>query len=338
MTTRFPAYKKVRENGRASKHFEFDPDLFPIEVPKEFQDENLSQLVIPPILRSKFDQHSITRLGHLHGMKPEDLLGWEGFGSICLGALCGLLAPMRDGKITKLPLPRSETLRMSDLSPEVLDFDFEKLNLSTLFKSHIRTQLSISKVSDFLQAYERGKLSRPYFGSAAIEQVYAEIATLAEIGGQRYLAEVSLECRSFLQLVDVIKSKLPPREQVIFDHRFCPLNCKLITLEALGHKLDLTRERVRQIEKTLVKQLQSGSLREVGWLVRRKVIALFGPSTRRLDFQSLLAKDFFAGIGCTASTTPAPFVFLDMVFYSTFIIDNSGVSLNDAIHRGRNFT
>jgi hypothetical protein len=330
--------RKVRENNRSSKQYEFDPDLFPIRIPPEFYDEQLSQLVIPPILRSKFDQHSITRLGHLDGMTRDQLLAWPGFGWTFLGALCHMLSSMKVGQLKRLPLPKSETIRASELPHEVLEFDFEMLNLSTLFKSHIRNQLGVRTVSSFLQAYESGKLSRPYFGGTAIEQAYREIATLEEIGSERYIKEVSLESRSFLQLIEAIRERLSPRERIIFDHRFCPLTDDLLTLEVLGRQLDLTRERVRQIEKALVKQLQSGLLRELGWLVRRKVIALFAPQIDRLDFHTLLDNSFFAGCPWTTTSTPAPFVFLDMVFYSTFSVDKSSVSLNEAIQRRRNFT
>jgi hypothetical protein len=338
MRNKFSAFKKLRQNARSPVHFEFDPSLFPIKVPTQFHDEILSRIVIPSILRNRFDIHCITRLGQLDGMNSGQFLAWPGFGQVCLGALCSLLVSLRNNKLIRIPLPKSETVEMFDLPHDVLAFEFGNLNLSTPIRSHIGLQLGIRTVSDFLLAYENGKLSRPYFGTVAIEQVYEEIATLAEIGTGRYLAEISLETRTFVQLVQEIRNKLSAREQVIFDHRLCPLDRDIQTLEILGKRLDLTRERVRQIEKTLICRFQSGSLREFGWLVRRKVIALFAPCTTRLDFHTLLASPFFVGVRWTLSSTPAPFVFLDMVFYSTFNVGNDTISLNQTIQRRRNFT
>ena len=338
MVTRFPAFTKVREGRTPRESFAYDEGLFPIRIPTELHGEQIAQLAIPPILRNKFDQHLFTRLGQLEGMTPDQFLLWQGFGGTCLKSLCHMLASLNTGGIPKLPSAEYDSLSKSQLPADVLEFAFDKLNVPILLKTQLRNEFGIQRVSHFIDAYETGKLSRPNLGTKTLEQIWAQVAVLANTGAGTYLKEISLDSRTFLEIIQLIREKLSSREQVIFDHRFCPLNVEFLTLEVLGKQLDLTRERIRQIEKGLVKGFQSGTLREFGWLIRRQTLELFEPSIQQLGFEALLNNTFFSGVPSNDPTMPAAFVFLDRVFYSTFTVKKDTVTINQQVQRRRNFT
>lgn len=338
MKTRFSAFRRIRVSRKPLEVFQHDASLFPIRIAADVQNESIAQLAIPSLLKNKFNQNAITRLGQLDGMTPEQLLSLRGFGPTCLKVLSQMLIVLRDGKLSKLPATEYKTLSKLEFTPDVLAFQFDKINMPTLFKSQLRGQFHIQTVSDFIGAFESGELSKRYVGSKIFSQVWPEIALLVERGTSTYLKEVSLDSRTFLEIVQIIKNKLSQREHLIFQHRLCPIQCEVLTRDELGKELGLTRERIRQIETRLVKQFQIGKLREIGWLIRRKTLEIFTPPVSQLGFHELLNSVFFAGVQWRDSSVPAPIVFLDRVFYPTFTIDKSSVSLNKTIQRQRNFT
>lgn len=316
------------------KRIEFDPALFPVDIPTEIEDELLPNLQIPGILKNRFAQNSVTHLAHLRGLTPEEFLGWRGFGSTCMQALCSLLANARTGNIAKSLSARYEALSRNSLLPDILSFPFHKLNITSLLRSQLRHEFDINTVVDFLDAFEAEKFSRPGWGTRTCELVLAEIATLDRLGAEKYLSDVSLDTRSFLEIIHLIRQRLPSRELVILDHRFFPADGQFVTLDVLGHRLKLTRERVRQLEKALVRSFQSGKLREMGWLIRRKTLELFKEGVQEMRFEALLVDRFFAGVPITNYKGFAAFVFLDRVFYSTFTVKDDKSVLNKRVkHR-----
>ncbi len=122
------------------------------------------------------------------------------------------------------------------------------------------------------------------------------------------------------------------RDQTIFDHRLCPITVGFFTLQQTGEQLDLTRERVRQLEKEIVKQFRKGSLREFGWMIHRKSIDILKSSLLQLTLGEFLRHDFLTGI--PPNDSPAPILFLDRIFDDTFRIDENYISLRETIDRG----
>jgi len=56
--------------------------------------------------------------------------------------------------------------------------------------------------------------------------------------------------------MDKALGQLPPRERRILELRFGLKDNKILTLEQLGKKFHLSRERIRQLEKRAQKRLQ----------------------------------------------------------------------------------
>jgi RNA polymerase sigma factor (sigma-70 family) len=346
MAMRFPAFKQIRTRKRKTviklvrvDSEEYDRSLFPVTIPSALQGELITGLNVPSILRNKFDQQGIARLGQLQGLEASTFLSWRGFGPTCFSALCIFVRSIRSGEINRLPSPESElTTTTENLSSDILSFPLDKLNLSTLLKSQFKSQFRIETVQDFLNAYDHGRLARPGIGTKMLQQIFAEIESLTKRGSQNYLEQITLENQSFLRLIVLAKEKLTKREQIIFDHRFVPLEGANLTLEALAQQFGLTRERVRQIEKGLVTKFQSGTLREFGWAIRRKAIELFKQPDNEFTFDQFMASDFFNGYSQTDSKVPAPVMFLDKVFYGTFTIDKKKILLTETTRRKLHLT
>ena len=64
------------------------------------------------------------------------------------------------------------------------------------------------------------------------------------------------------ELVDEILAALPERERQVACHRYGLYGCRVETLEALGTARNVTRERIRQIQKRFVRRLQTNPLRD----------------------------------------------------------------------------
>ena len=65
----------------------------------------------------------------------------------------------------------------------------------------------------------------------------------------------------FQGLRDALES-LPPRESVVLQLRYGLVDAKVYTLEEVGRKLGVTRERARQIEAQAIRRLQNPEIRQ----------------------------------------------------------------------------
>jgi RNA polymerase primary sigma factor len=70
----------------------------------------------------------------------------------------------------------------------------------------------------------------------------------------------SLEVRRMIELLDVLE----PRERKILRMRYGLDNGKPMTLKAIGERIGLTRERVRQMEQEALRRLRATMAREFG--------------------------------------------------------------------------
>ena len=222
-----------------------------------------------------------------------------------------------------------ESLFNSPLVSDLKNFRLDKLNIPVSLKSQFRSDLGIQTVSQFMNTFHPVNPPLIGFGPKLLQAVCQEITILSEIGRTRYLAEVSLETKTFSQLTKVISKCLPPREGLIFDHRLCPLDSDFRSLQQLGNQLRLSRERVRQIENDFIHQFSRGPLRDFGSIIHRKTIECFTPPSQLISFEALLHYPFFAGIAWDRSSTPVPFFFLEKVFPLTFTLIHDFVKLKE---------
>lgn len=229
-----------------------------------------------------------------------------------------------------------EAVASSKLQDDGLDFPIRKLNAPLSVTSRLRLELGLLTVSQFISAFKPGTPPRIGFGPKLLQPLWREIHSLASIGSARYLKEVSFEHRTFLQLIHIVRKQLPPREGLIFDHRLFPRNGQPSTLQKLGTQLRLTRERIRQVEKLLIQEFHTGTLRDFGFIIQRNSLACFKPIDIPLPFHALLANPFFSDVQINQSSTPTPILFLSKVFPSTFVVDERTISVSHGIRRRYN--
>lgn len=59
-----------------------------------------------------------------------------------------------------------------------------------------------------------------------------------------------------LKKLRIVVGQLTPQQQEVLKHRWGLYFCEILTLEETGKKLNVSRERIRQIEESLVKKTQ----------------------------------------------------------------------------------
>ena len=137
----------------------------------------------------------------------------------------------------------------------------------------------LSKVNKIIERYqnEKGDIPRPeYIGEqlgmkpnkvVLLQNEFQDIVSLSEsIGDNIYLEDVigqenDLETEiikkdQIIEIYDLLESALNEREKEILEMRYGLGESKIFTLKEIGIKLNITRERVRQIEKKAIVKLK----------------------------------------------------------------------------------
>lgn len=199
MKNRFSAFKRIRPHKpRSSKNASrvdmsfYNRSLFPVNIDPRIRGMLINSTTIPQILLHIFDQHGITYIGQLQGLKASAFCSWYGVGAKYFKALCSFLDSLLSDEVKKLYLQESEqAIRTANLPTEILVFPIEKLNIPTLVKSHLKTQIGLETVQDFLNEYENGRLFRPVIGLRTVQFVFKEIVTLCKISPENYSGNVN---------------------------------------------------------------------------------------------------------------------------------------------------
>ena len=137
----------------------------------------------------------------------------------------------------------------------------------------------LSKVNKIIDSYqnENGDIPSPeYIGEqlgmkpnkvVLLQNEFQDIVSLSEsIGDNIYLEDVigqenDLETEiikkdQIIEIYDLLESALNEREKEILEMRYSLGESKIFTLKEIGIKLNITRERVRQIEKKAIVKLK----------------------------------------------------------------------------------
>ncbi|MBU0519667.1 hypothetical protein KJ564_12115, partial [bacterium] len=275
-----------------SQHSE---NIFPIKIPEYLINKNIADLNIPTRLEFQFQDHRIKKLGQLNGMTADDFLAWRGFGNQLLNHLILMVLSIpkiehvNPNRINLLHLRRKPSI---DLSESVFEFPFKHLSLPVALKTDLLNNLDIDTVSDFVQECINGKLST--LSIRDIIAIWQEVILLIENGCVCYTKDISVEPDDFLELIERLRYSLNDREKYVFDHRIFPYRNELESLEEVGEQFNLTRERVRQIEKKTIKNIRLGKHRKYYWLVRRKILDTFQADSDFLKYDELFETDFFS--------------------------------------------
>ncbi len=338
---KFTHFKRLRDNGNGKgikllqprpknqgvRSVDYDPSLFPINLPLEHLEERFDNIEVPDILRNKFYNQGLRRLGELQGLLPVNILAWPRFGANYFRVFCEFLSQLRKKGPTKLSVPILEKMHKQDFQNDTLKFQIDKLNLPIILKLRLYNQFGALTIGEFLDGLEKEKLPKKIVGLNALRLIGHELTILESVGSQRYLAEYSLEEKSFLNLIEISKERMNWIEKVVFDTRFLTIENDIPSLAEIARNVNVSIEGVWRVEKKLIKRFQNGNLKEIGSMIRRRTIEVFKSTHLVLSFESFLSDGFFTGITPSEAPLPPPINFLDKVFHATFNIGRKGISL-----------
>ena len=156
------------------------------------------------------------------------------------------------GKTIRLPVHQVESLNKLNIAQrkfenENLDYTDEDLSAET--------GLSVEKIKD-IKAYDRGivSLSTPV-GEEKDSTIEDFIPDLVNDGPEQQVVNIDMRDK----ILYVLKKKLTERERRVIIERFGLFNSKGKTLEEVGQEMEVTRERVRQIESKALSKLRRPS-------------------------------------------------------------------------------
>ena len=213
---------------------------FVVSVAKQYQNQGLS---LPDLINEgnlgliraaqKFDE---TR-----GFKFISYAVWWSRQSI-------LQALAEQSRIVRLPLNQVGSL--NKITKEMSRFEQENERRPSTEELAARLDMDVSKVSDTLQGSGRHiSVDAPF--------VEGEDNSLLDVlsNDDSPMADASLNRESLSKEVDRALKQLVDRERDILK-MFFGIGCQEMTLEEIGEKFDLTRERVRQIKEKAIRRLK----------------------------------------------------------------------------------
>jgi hypothetical protein len=124
----------------------------------------------------------------------------------------------------------------------------------------------------------------------------------------------------FLQIINIIRFGLNETKREIFDYRIFPQG-KILTLEVLGVRLNLTRERVRQIEKIILTKIRHETYYPAVYFRRRVRDIYQRKGVRKLLWEELLSDPFFYGLENKGEESSSLEYFIQKVFPEAFKIE-----------------
>jgi len=156
------------------------------------------------------------------------------------------------GRKDSIPIPLHQARRIDDIKKAQSDYEQKHNRLPTIEELCKETKLGRRAVVTAMQM--------PYIHSS-LDQVVVNnnggIKTKGEniISGKE-LPETEVERKSLEEMLEELFLQITPREEQILKMRFGFNGGKGMTLEEIGKKYGITRERIRQIERDALKRLK----------------------------------------------------------------------------------
>ena len=159
-----------------------------------------------------------------------------------------LQALAEQSRIVRLPLNQVGSL--NKITKEMARFEQENERRPSTEELAQRLDMSVDKISDAIQVS-----GRPISGDAPF--VEGEDNSLLDVlaNDDSPMADADLNKESLSKEVDRALKQLYDREREILK-MFFGIGCQEMTLEEIGAKFDLTRERVRQIKEKAIRRLK----------------------------------------------------------------------------------
>lgn len=122
--------------------------------------------------------------------------------------------------------------------------------VDTIIRNYAKNEDEYDRLKDVLNMRSVGSLSLPIMKN---EDTMVELIDL--IPGEEDVEGTAVDNLAGVQLDEYMHKMLKPQEYDIIRRRFGFINGEIYTLEALGNEYNLTKERIRQIEKKALGKL-----------------------------------------------------------------------------------
>ena len=240
-----------------------------IVVPKSIENFSVKALPLSVRLANVLGKLNIVTFGDFENRSFAEIKNVGGCGHKTIDELKVFVDKLQDenwvGEITtkyqnhKIFLDEKQNII---ILPEVSDVPISSFTLSTRL-TNVFQNLNVRKLGDLNSFSIQDIKKTKNFGKRTLEELGSFILRLEKASTPQDLIEVSsreipdeIDLNSLLGFINVFLEKLPERERAIFVERFGGgTNGKISTLENLGEKFAVTRERIRQIESKIYKQL-----------------------------------------------------------------------------------
>jgi hypothetical protein len=150
-----------------------------------------------------------------------------------------------------------------------LDADIDVLDLSVRATNVLRN-LRVQRVGELINASKTAMLQEANCGRKTVKEIEARLFEYLESGGlANFNIRGDVQMLGSRALIDKLLSHVPERDRKVLSDRYGLWDGIAETLEDIGDKLGLTRERIRQIEAKSLNRLR----RIVGSSLREFIIA-----------------------------------------------------------------
>jgi len=240
-------------------------------LPERLLDTKLSRLGgLGTRARNVFERRLLHTIRDLIGMRDEEFVLWRGFGSGCLRTLKAALSGLADvdSRVGR-PEDHSDIRRAIDALPVgARGLPITRLKGLPRRAENALTRHGAQVVGDIRSWTDEQMLDWPNFGTTtlaalrdSIQDLKARIAGIpdAESMATDAMLRRMVTDRPLLDHIDEARARMSDTEALIFDQRTIAPG-EAAKLQRLGDQLDLSRERVRQIENTVCRGLDTEGL------------------------------------------------------------------------------
>jgi hypothetical protein len=246
------------------------PALETIFIPEQARGRPVSSFRLSVRLQHVFGQKGFCLIGDLHGLAFSEFQKYSNCGRKSVNELRELVRALQRGEdiyrtersaVQKaVPALVAGTLFVPSSVQVVSPFD---LPLSVRLEGVLRHR-KVSSLGDLHGIAVTDLRDTPNCGKKTIEELVGLIERVAkgEFKSQTE-SDVPWNPVELLRILDSLIALLPTREHEVLVFRFGGDGSSVLTLEEVGTKFGLTRERIRQISRLAVTRLQKGGSRRL---------------------------------------------------------------------------
>jgi hypothetical protein len=241
------------------------PETERIIIPRERRKDPIPFARISARLAHLFTTHKLAAFGDLHGLSFEEFYKFRNCGAATFDELLQLLETLETGK-QPLQVSQSGAILVDPVKgdcffvpPEARDLDPYALPLPARTETALR-ELGVGRLGQLHGVPTHAFQEVRSCGRTTVKKMLALLERIMA-GEFRVPAEpfATGQTGAMLESLETMVAKLSPRERQMIELRLGAKEKKIWTLERIGSKFNLTRERVRQVVDDMI-----GLLRKEG--------------------------------------------------------------------------